>query len=55
MSGLAKRLGALAVSLASFAIFATTAAAVPAVNGVFPVPGVETNQKIVPAPTATCG
>ena len=50
MSGLAKRLGALAVSLALFAVFASSAAAAPAINGIFEVPGVETNNKIVAGP-----
>src|SRR5262249_16382885 len=47
MSSLAKRFGALALSLALLAVYASSAAAAPAATGVFPVKSIDSNNKIV--------
>lgn len=47
---IAKRFSAATLAFALAMIFAASAAAAPAVNGIFEVPGIETNNKIAPGP-----
>lgn len=46
----ARRVAAVVLAAAFALVFVSSAAAVPAVNGVFKVPGIETNNKIVAGP-----